>query len=520
MQINQEAKALFAAHSAYEDELTRRRTKPSVSVSRAVSFVAYTFERIRNSIDYRDDHFLRRSSIARSLTRKFTIQTSSTSQAEKLLQELVLARYFPSDFIPHELTEEIARVLEKYKKVVSRANPEIRDWLVKIAAVEIDRILVPPYREDGLTNLLFSGLEGSIEMPQEEDPRTKNRLIYVTAARAAVGADASLISFLLLNSYYPKWLKNEQETIEEVKNNLTSVYQKIQADISHPSKEPLLRFFQRRKAPFLLLSDVASRLPVPEAEEMSPEELEKQLSGAYRERLAHSRTRFNRAATRAIISIFLTKMLVLLLLELPFEKLVLGEVNLVTLGMNLLFPPAVLFLIVNAINLPGERNEKRVVEHAKEILASGKMDTEIFIYNPRPRPKILSAFHYIYAASLLAIVAGTFTLFLKLGFSVPSTIIMLIFLSLVVFFGFLIRQQARELVLEEREGLFTPIINFFSLPFIRVGRYLSRQLVRFNFLIFLLDVFLEAPFKAFFRVAQQAVRFVKEKHEEAITQVP
>lgn len=523
MALPQEVQALFAGYQAYEEEIKSRRTKPSISVSRAVSFVAYTFERIRNSIDYRDDHFLRRASIARSLTRKFTIQIDSKRQAWRILQELVLARYFPSEFVPEELTEDLARVIEKYKRVLPQ-DPDIRDWLIKIAAVEIDRMLVPPYREDALTNLFFSALENSVELPQETDKEGRDRLVYLAAARAAVRADASLLSFLLLNAYYPGWLKNDEEAIEEVKKNLPQIYAKIQTELTHPSKEPLLRFFSRRKAPLLILADLAEKESLETVQDSLQEENEEALlsllSNIYRERFRYSRNRFNRAATRAIIYIFLTKILFLLLLELPFEKIFFGEVNFITLGINLTLPPVVLFLIVNAINLPGEKNERKVTDYTLAILKTGKIPTEIFIFNPRLKPKVFSLFRSLYWASLALILVGTFSLFLKIGFSIPSTVIMILFLSLVIFFGFLIREQARELMLEEKEGLLTPVVNFLSLPFIRAGRFLSGQLTRFNILIFLLDVFLEAPFKAFFRIAQHAVRFVKEKHEEAITQVP
>lgn len=521
MEPRSEVRALFASYEAYFDEIARRRDKPSIPVSRAVSFVAYTFERIRNTIDYRDDHLLRRASISRSLTRKFAIPTTTTQgQAEGIIQELVLARYFPADYAPKELSKDVAQALEKYKTLVKGANPDIRDWLIKTASVEIDRILVPPYRQDSLTNLLYSALENSVELPQEQDRERRSRLIYLTASRAAIGADASLLSFLILTTYYPGWLKNDEQAVNEVKTNLPSIYRQIQTEINHPSKELLLRFFARHKAPFLVLQDVAADRSIDEILKMDEEELENLLADTYRKRFRQSRNLFNRAATRAIIYIFLTKMLFLLLLELPFEKFFIGRINFLALTVNLTLPPAVLFLTVNAIDLPGEQNERRVVDYALKILKTGKMQTDIFIFNPRPQARIFSIFRLAYSLSLLFVVAGAFALFLKIGFSMPSALIMMFFLSLVIFFGFKIREQARELMLEEKEGLLTPVINFISLPFIRAGRFLSGQLTRFNVLVFLVDVFLEAPFKAFFRIAQHAVRYVKEKHEEAVTQVP
>ncbi len=55
------------------------------------------------------------------------------------------------------------------------------------------------------------------------------------------------------------------------------------------------------------------------------------------------------------------------------------------------------------------------------------------------------------------------------------------FFSLIFFAGVKIRERAKELeVMLERPGFLTFLIDSFSLPFIRTGKRLSSQWVRYN----------------------------------------
>src|SRR3989338_8028031 len=75
------------------------RDEPLVSISTRTSTASFIYERMRNAVDYREEHLLRRNAIERALRRRLSIG-SGDELAEKLVTELIHARYLPNNAIP------------------------------------------------------------------------------------------------------------------------------------------------------------------------------------------------------------------------------------------------------------------------------------------------------------------------------------------------------------------------------------------------------------------------------------
>jgi len=65
-----------------------------------------------------------------------------------------------------------------------------------------------------------------------------------------------------------------------------------------------------------------------------------------------------------------------------------------------------------------------------------------------------------------------------------------------------------------REGFLYNIFDIFSLPMIQVGRWLSGKLVRYNFLVLVLNFLIEVPFQMFVEFLEQWRSFLREKKDE------
>ena len=103
-----------------------------------------------------------------------------------------------------------------------------------------------------------------------------------------------------------------------------------------------------------------------------------------------------------------------------------------------------------------------------------------------------------------------------LNYSIASEIIFIFFLSLVLFFGYRIRKTGKEYVVSDKESIFTPVADFFILPILNVGKVLSAEISKLNFLVAILDFFIEAPFKAIFEIFEEWFSFIRRKKEEII----
>src|SRR3990167_1119085 len=70
-----------------------------ISVSQTVSFFAIMYEKVRNAVEFREEHLVRRAAIERILSRRLALNPSGQNEAENLIRELMWARYIPPDSI-------------------------------------------------------------------------------------------------------------------------------------------------------------------------------------------------------------------------------------------------------------------------------------------------------------------------------------------------------------------------------------------------------------------------------------
>jgi len=103
----------------------------------------------------------------------------------------------------------------------------------------------------------------------------------------------------------------------------------------------------------------------------------------------------------------------------------------------------------------------------------------------------------------------------KLSFSIISQIIFIAFICLIGFTGAKIRQHSKELsVEEEKESGLIFLMDFFFLPFVSVGKWLSGRLTKVNLIILLLTFVWETPFQIFVEFLENWSSFLKEKKEK------
>ena len=86
---------------------------------------------------------------------------------------------------------------------------------------------------------------------------------------------------------------------------------------------------------------------------------------------------------------------------------------------------------------------------------------------------------------------------------------------MVSFFGLRVRQLAKDLVvLDRRDNLLSVAIDFFAIPIVRAGRWLSVNFSKINVFVFVLDIIIEAPFKLIIDVFEDWFAYMREKREE------
>ena len=177
-----------------------------------------------------------------------------------------------------------------------------------------------------------------------------------------------------------------------------------------------------------------------------------------------------------------------------------------------------MIFLAKSARLPKAENTEAIIEGIKKLVYDDPAKDEIKKIRVHPSPisglpqKVLD-FLYFFTFSL--VFGGFIWLLYYFKFNFLSGAIFLFFMASVSFFGALIRQSVRDLiVIKEKEGLFSLLFDTMLLPFVRFGRFVSTNFSRVNVFMFLLDVLIEAPFKMVIRLFESWINFLKRKREE------
>ncbi|MFH0928325.1 MAG: hypothetical protein V1821_02510 [bacterium] len=126
---------------------------PFIHVSEAISTAASFYERVRNLVDFRAEHLLRKAAIHRILKRRVLFMGQRDGLAESLVRELIRARHLPNDRVPESRITEVEQILNKYLALIDLLNegrlalhPET-NWLIEMGAVEIEEVFSPHFIE-------------------------------------------------------------------------------------------------------------------------------------------------------------------------------------------------------------------------------------------------------------------------------------------------------------------------------------------------------------------------------------
>ncbi|MDD5290850.1 MAG: hypothetical protein PHZ04_01920 [Patescibacteria group bacterium] len=521
-----------------------------IKVSEVISKMAFYYEKIRNSVDYKEENLLRKNAVERIMKRQIVIEGAikvSTSEeiAKDLLVELIRAGYLPNNAIPEEKIKEIAGIIEKYLKLrnyslarigfsehvkngkVGQATgdfQEINDltnWFMSLAASEIEESLGRDKIKQAVVTNMYEILIKKVKLPPDLPyEKDKEIQIYLSIHRNFLKFDQEMLEFILFKYFNSGWVKDPgNEDIAKISQSIRSLRQAISAGLNHPLAKQLDKIVSQYSVYFSVLEEVIEKNPASVYDEIKndikafPRLIKKACAGEYKS----IKLRLWRAAIRSIIYIFLTKSIFVILLEIPAIQWFGEKVNPVSLIINVSFPALLLFLIVLFTRIPSERNTARIIEKIEEITFVEKERKEQFVLRkPAKRGKLANAFFGLIYFITFFLSFGLIVWALdKINFTWVSIIIFLFFLALVSFFSIRIRRGVKAfIVVEEKENVFTFLVDFFYTPIIAAGQWLSEKFSQINIFIFVLDFIIEAPFKIFVEITEDWTKYVRERREE------
>jgi len=496
------------------------------NVSRTVSVLAVIYEKVRNAVEFRAEHLIRRAAIERILKRRI-LTDNGQAIAETLITELLWARYIDSSLVDKAKVTEVQRIIDRYL-VVRQHLPTVNQkvynvsWNVLLGLVssEIEEAIVSAAKRGALTNFVYQAVRPKVNLPEVAETSV-NLYTYVAVERAFAQADDQLIAFHLLKIVFPEWLSLSSVDTPTNLPRFWKYLEIIQQSLRSSTTDAIFRYVRRQTPPYFLLRDFFFEAEEKVGEYLADEaKLVEKLTDIAERRYKEIGVKVKRAMIRSFIYIFLTKMVFALALEAPYDFYIAQKITYLPLIINTLFPPIMLFFVAGLFSVPRGDNTKRLISRIQKIIYHfpelAKEEGRFTAKEKIRRPVLSAIFSVIYLVTFV-ITFGLINWVLSLlQFNPVSKIIFVFFVALVSFFAYRIRTSAKEYEMVDRQGILEPVVDFFLLPVIRAGHVLSREIAKLNIFIFLFDFILEAPLKIIFEVVEEWIRFIRRKKEEIV----
>jgi hypothetical protein len=527
-------KKLFQVIYRDQNKVTEDSDEPKIRVSEVISKMAFYYEKIRNTVDDKEENLHHKNAIERIIKRLINIEQNKdgNSIAQALLQEMIRGGYLPNNKLPETKIGEVGAIIERYTKLRKAVNSaidgkvefkekmDISGWIVALAACEIEEHLRRKKIDQVVVTNLYEVLSQNIQLP-DDSPYHKDReiQIYLSIYRSYFKADYDMSSFILFKYYIANWHEATDETIAEVGSNILPLLEAINYQAEHPIAPQINKIVNRYNVYYSILIEVVSQDPVKvyDSFHKDPKAFYRDIKAVCAKHYKRAKSKLWRAGVRSIIYLFLTKSLVVLILEIPVAVWLKEPIENYSLAINVAFPPLLLFLIIYFTNLPSEKNTAKITEGIEELAFVEKARKESFILRPpakRTRAKDIF-FNTFYSITFLLTFGAVVWGLLQIHFNYVSITIFLFFLALISFFSIRVRKGIKQLlVIEPKENLFIFITDFFYVPIIAVGKWLSENFSRLNVFVLVLDFIIEAPFKLIVQIAEEWTKYVRERKED------
>ncbi|MEM4260646.1 MAG: hypothetical protein QXG00_05400 [Candidatus Woesearchaeota archaeon] len=518
----------------YAIKSIKPKTRPDdlskIMVSQTVSFFALVYERVRNAVEFREDHLVLRAAIERVIKRRLSLSPDGKGEAENLLRELLWARYFDNGTLGGEDVMKIQNIIDKYllirKNIITGRDGELQQYfnqyIINLMTCEIEETLKPESasKHASQTFFIYQVLRNKIKIEGLTDEQ-KDAFFLVAVERAYGRSDKPYQQYHLFITLYKPISQYSNEEINKLSLKIPTIFKRIDDMITSPYVDSLIKFCRKQLPPFTVLFSILSSKPKEINEILTnKEKLWLEVDITCREKYQQLGIRIRNLAVRSFIYIFLTKMIFALILEYPVSKFIYGEINNASILINSIFPPFLMLGILVFFRVPDESNTRKIYNRIIEIIDADKtFETQVAYMPKKPRekrPTLIFGFTIFYSLTFIITLILIYEILLFINFNLVSQAIFIFFVSVVTFFSYRIKQMVNEFKLDEKENIFTPIIDFFFMPILSLGKFFSSELARLNFFIFIFDFLIEAPFKLIFEIVEEWISFVKKRKEEII----
>mgnify|MGYP000855555255 CR=1 FL=1 len=484
-----------------------------VNVVGAGGSLTAAYEQLRNAAENTEEHLLLQNAIKRFYKQLFITRDERLihTSGNELVIELTFAGYIANDSVSRPQIDQISMLAtahyQAYETLLAdRAVPVDRalKWTLDVLAVKAESLF-----NDHSKDAVFIDFASAYYMDLIPAESSKNKTsddysarLFAAIHKALLKSDDATIRTRLLERY--------QVGVEKLQD-FVMFNKHIDTLLEPKSASSLMYMVDRQGAPLRILRRMIDEKPdidsILHRREVFLQQFEEQVNKEYK-RVAG---RINRAIVRSVIFLIITKFLIGIAIEIPYDLWAHGAIIWQPLIINLLFPPVYMVLLRFTNTLPGYANTTALVDRA-DMMLYGKQT--MLMKKQLSGRRYGPIFSIVYVLTGLVMFGAVTWLLLMLGFSIVHIAIFFVFLSAASFLGFRLSRLIRELeVVRSSSNGLTFVRDLIYLPFVVVGRWMSSAYSQVNIVTIVLDMLIELPLKTVLRLIRQWGQFIDDRKD-------
>jgi hypothetical protein len=485
---------------------------------------ALFYEKFRRAVEYQEDHLIFKNAVSRIVKRRYSLSFSLTPESlfEDLMNELAWADYINLETLSDHDIANIKKILSRYLILLKELKPksipryEAEKMVIGWLACEIDEVLFCRKQQEALIDFAFFCLKDNLKYVNHQEIGKEGEIqLKLSILTSVYKPDYAYAQYWLVRKLFPDFSGFDSSQAVDIGSHFDNIIKQTEKIFKSPHSKEFLSYTKKYIAPFILMKELPKYYSNLEEFRSDPEKFKNSLMDVYDKLLTKTKEKVWRGTFRALIFIFLTKISLAFLIEMPFDQFAHGKIVYIPLIINIFLPPLLMLFAGLSVKTPPVKNRQIVYQSIDNLIIYQKIDSKPSYIGLKHRTPTDIIFNTLYLIFNLAILIGVIYYLSKIGFNVVSIALFFTFVSAVSFFAFRIRNIALELMMHIlRENFFISIIEFVFLPFILIGKLLSAAITKSNPFTITLDFLIEAPLKSIIKITNSWLRFIKQKKED------
>lgn len=486
-----------------------------INVVGAGGSLTAAYEQLRNAAENTEEHLLLQNAIRRFYKQLFITRDERLVKVSgsELAIELTLAGYLPNDSLTKPQIEEISQLASEhyqlYERLLKRRSISVDTltaWILDTLSVQTEAFLNSHLRDRAFINFAYEYLQTIIPedmvMVKGEVSDEYGAALFAAIHKALLKSNTAVIRTALLQRY--------DITVRDAENYV-AYNQRVDALLSSAITDKLYRIVDRQGAALRIIRHMMESDPTfiqdLARRNVFLEKFEQQINREYDQ----IGKRINRAIVRSVIFLIITKFIIGIAVEVPYDLWAHGQVLWVPLLVNLAFPPLYMVALRLTHTLPGFANTTALVDRADTMLYGEKT---VLVKRELVGRRYGPVFSALYAVFSIAVFGLVMWGLLMLDFSLVHIAIFFVFVSAASFLGFRLSRLIRELeiVRSSSNGL-TFLRDVIYLPFVVAGQWMNEKYSQVNIVATVLDMLIELPLKTVLRLIRQWGAFIDDRKD-------